>query len=146
MDVSVDYIKDKIENTSPKLRNYVVTITDSSESPIAKEELPQTPQGNYAVASIGIIRPAEIGYIVHPKAWGFGVAKESVRAMIKAYFQDFPDEEQLKAYIDVNNIASLGVLKRMGFVDDGRGEYTSPEMGKVVLVTWIVKRETVAQW
>ena len=53
----------------------------------------------------------EIGYRFLPEFWGKGYATESVIPFVKMGFSEFKDVRKLYAYADVNNTASLNVLK-----------------------------------
>jgi RimJ/RimL family protein N-acetyltransferase len=83
---------------------------------------------------------------VHPDAWGFGVAKEAIRAVVKKWFETFPDEEEVIAHVDSTNPGSFGLLKKLGFVQTGEEEYDNIELGKGVLLRWIIKKKTVQEW
>ena len=60
----------------------------------------------------------EIGYRFLPEFWGKGYATESVIPFVKMGFSEFK-AEKLYAYADVNNSASLNVLKKIGFKEKG---------------------------
>jgi RimJ/RimL family protein N-acetyltransferase len=61
----------------------------------------------------------EIGYLLHPEAWGSGYATEAARLLLGFGF----DELQLHrifATCDPRNEASVSVLKRLGLIYEGR--------------------------
>ena len=60
----------------------------------------------------------EIGYRFLPEFWGKGYATESVNPFVKMGFSEFK-AEKLYAYADVYNLASLNVLKKIGFKEKG---------------------------
>jgi RimJ/RimL family protein N-acetyltransferase len=110
------------------------------------DDVPCLANGAFVIASLGITPDGEIGYIVHPDVWGFGVAKEAIRALVKTWFETLPNEKQVKACVDVTNVTSSGLLKKLGFVEAGREDYDSVEMGESVLITWLIANETAKNW
>lgn len=75
------------------------------------------------IGKAGCYRPPEIGYILHPDTWGRGLATEALRAVIAHIFarRDIP---ALQADVDPRNLASLALLKRLGFTVTGKAERT----------------------
>jgi len=65
----------------------------------------------------------EIGYILHPDHWGHGYATEAMQTLI-AHLWANTDWPALTADIDPQNLASLRVLQKLGFVETGRAART----------------------
>ena len=61
----------------------------------------------------------EIGYILARDAWGLGIAHEALRLAITHIFGTL-DARRLFADADPDNIASIGLLERLGFTCEGR--------------------------
>ena len=60
----------------------------------------------------------EIGYILHPDHWGEGIAREAVSRVIGHGFNDLT-LRKIYADVDPDNAASVGLLKRLGFRQEG---------------------------
>jgi len=58
---------------------------------------------------------AEVGYILHPDHWGRGYMTEALAAAVDFAFNDY-GLAKIRATTDVNNIPSVGLLERCGFV------------------------------
>lgn len=73
-----------------------------------------------------VSRSIEIGFELHPGHWRRGIMSEALNAMIDHCFSDgfaFP-LNRIEALIDVAHIASLGLLSKLGFQEEGiRREY-----------------------
>lgn len=63
-------------------------------------------------------KSAEIGYWLGEKAWGFGVATESVRQMVHFAFTEY-DLARIEARVFGWNPASKRVLEKAGFKKEG---------------------------
>jgi RimJ/RimL family protein N-acetyltransferase len=74
------------------------------------------------IGKIGMWQPPEIGFILARKFWGRGFATEALTAFIRYAFAG--GAACLTADVDPRNLASLAVLKRMGFAETGRAERT----------------------
>lgn len=61
---------------------------------------------------------AEVGYVLHPDYWRRGLAKEALAAMISYGFNELK-LHSLEAQVAPQNIASIRVLEKTGFVKDG---------------------------
>lgn len=61
---------------------------------------------------------AEIGYALHPDAWGRGLAGDALGAMVGHAF-DGLGLRRLEADIDPRNTASCRLVERLGFVREG---------------------------
>ncbi len=61
----------------------------------------------------------EIGYILARDAWGQGLAYQALRLAI-AHIFDTLDARRIFADTDPENVASIGLLERLGFTCEGR--------------------------
>jgi ribosomal-protein-alanine N-acetyltransferase len=75
------------------------------------------------IGKAGLWKAPEIGFILHPEAWGRGFAGEALRAVIPHAFVRF-SVPALIADVDPRNSASLGLLDKLGFAVTGRAERT----------------------
>ncbi len=75
------------------------------------------------IGKAGCWRVPEIGFILHPDCWGRGFARKALEALIPQLLSRFP-AAPLTADVDPRNAASLGLLKRLGFVETGRAKGT----------------------
>ena len=75
------------------------------------------------IGKAGCWRVPEIGYILHPDAWGQGLAHEALTAVIAKVFATFP-AGAIRADVDPRNAASLKLLGRLGFVETHRAART----------------------
>lgn len=75
--------------------------------------------GGAVIGKAGCWRVPEIGYILHPDAWGQGLAREALTAIIPQLFADFPIPA-ITADVDPRNAASLRLLARLGFCETHR--------------------------
>jgi RimJ/RimL family protein N-acetyltransferase len=58
-------------------------------------------------------RQAEIGYILHPDAWGAGLATEAADALL-AFAFEVAGIHRVRARCDARNTASAAVMRRLG--------------------------------
>jgi RimJ/RimL family protein N-acetyltransferase len=63
-------------------------------------------------------RHAEIGFVLHPDAWGRGYGSEAVRAVLAFGFERM-DLHRVEAELDPRNAASARLLRGLGFSYDG---------------------------
>jgi RimJ/RimL family protein N-acetyltransferase len=63
-------------------------------------------------------RRGELGYIVRPDFWGRGLATEALTALIDHAFGTL-DLHRLEADIDPRNAASIRLVQRLGFKEEG---------------------------
>ena len=75
------------------------------------------------VGNMGIWNMPEFGFILHPDAWGKGIGTEAARAFIDYAFATHPIDA-ITADVDPRNDASLGLLRKLGFVETSRAERT----------------------
>lgn len=80
-------------------------------------------QDGSVIGKAGFWRFPEIGYILHPDAWGKGLATEALSAVIAHGFET-RNLEVIKADVDPRNHASLRLLQKLGFVETGRASST----------------------
>ncbi|MEE4173844.1 MAG: GNAT family N-acetyltransferase [Xanthomonadales bacterium] len=64
-------------------------------------------------------RRAEIGYVLNRQFWGKGYGTECLAAMLEVAFDQF-QLHRLEADIDPENTASLALLKKFGFREEGK--------------------------
>ena len=62
---------------------------------------------------------ADIGYELAPEFWGQGYATEAAQALVSFGFRDL-GLERLSSWCIADNAASIGVLERLGFAQEGR--------------------------
>ena len=67
----------------------------------------------------------EVGYALHPQAWGKGYATEACAAAMDWAFDTLGWTEVIHS-IDVANVASQNVAKRLGARNRGRGVFQPP--------------------
>jgi RimJ/RimL family protein N-acetyltransferase len=81
------------------------------------------------IGKAGFYRFPEIGYILHPEAWGQGYAREALGPVLARAFSvhRLPSVE---ADVDPRNEASLKLLHRLGFEEVGRANRTWNVGGK----------------
>jgi RimJ/RimL family protein N-acetyltransferase len=75
------------------------------------------------IGKVGLYRFPEIGFILHPEYWRMGLASEALTALLDRAFEihGLPNVE---ADVDPRNLASLRLLKGLGFREIGRREKT----------------------
>jgi ribosomal-protein-alanine N-acetyltransferase len=80
-------------------------------------------QDGRAIGKAGCWKLPEIGFILHPRCWGQGLAAEACNAVIAHRFATY-DLDAITADVDPRNEASLRLLARQGFVETGRASAT----------------------
>ncbi len=72
--------------------------------------------------------PVELGFLLARGAWGRGFATEAARAVVDHAFGALQVPE-IQAFTDVDNAASMAVLRKVGFRDEGlcTGPYGSTD-------------------
>lgn len=63
--------------------------------------------------NIEMTRDWEIGWMVHPDAWGHGYASEAARRVLDFAFYEL-DAHRVIAFCDVENLASERVMQKLG--------------------------------
>jgi ribosomal-protein-alanine N-acetyltransferase len=69
--------------------------------------------------ALGGVRAAKLGYAIHADHWGRGHATDAARAIIDFGFQAL-ELHRITAAVGPDNHASQAVLKRLGFIHEGR--------------------------
>lgn len=90
--------------------------------PAASDDFVVEHQGE-VIGKLGAFRLPEIGFILRPDRWGQGLASEALAGFIE-HLVASRDLPALVADVDPRNAASLGLLRRFGFVETGRAERT----------------------
>lgn len=67
------------------------------------------------IGKAGVWARPEVGYILHPDVWGMGLAKEALEAILPRAFGKWPEQDHLTAETDPRNLASVRLLRRLGF-------------------------------
>jgi ribosomal-protein-alanine N-acetyltransferase len=75
------------------------------------------------IGKAGLWQFPEIGFILHPKHWGRGYAQEALSLVIDRGF-GVHGLAKIEADVDPRNLASLKLLRRLGFQETGRKERT----------------------
>ncbi|MFN5081650.1 MAG: GNAT family N-acetyltransferase [Brevundimonas sp.] len=76
-----------------------------------------------AIGKAGFYRWPEVGFILAPKAWGRGLAREAVGAAVDHVFREGLTEVAT-ADVDPENLPSIRLLERLGFERTGSAERT----------------------
>lgn len=77
----------------------------------------------YVQATIPILeKTAVLGYVIFPAYWRKGVATETASCVITELFKTYKVIE-IKASIDKRNIASITLIKRLGFQKENEEDY-----------------------
>jgi len=63
-------------------------------------------------------RRADLGYALHPSAWGRGYATEAVTALLDWGFEQL-DLNRVEADVDPRNTPSARLMERLGFIREG---------------------------
>jgi RimJ/RimL family protein N-acetyltransferase len=98
-------------------------LTSMIEAPAAQSDDFVIEHEGRVVGKAGCWRLPEIGFILHPDCWGRGLAREALEAVIARLFARFPIDA-VTADVDPGNLASLALLKRLGFEETGRAART----------------------
>lgn len=75
------------------------------------------------IGKAGCWKAPDVGYILHPEAWGQGFASEALGAVVDHVFATM-DIDALNADVDPNNAASIRLLERLGFTNTGEAKAT----------------------
>jgi len=76
-----------------------------------------------AIGKAGFWKLPDVGYILHPRAWGQGLAREAVGAAVDHVFREGLTDLST-ADVDPENLASIRLLERLGFERTGSAERT----------------------
>jgi len=77
----------------------------------------------------------EIGFTLHPDAWGKGYASEALQWLIKTIFEK-SSVTHLIASADEGNMPSCNLLEKSGFKKVDRMEYENKTLGKGTLLKY----------
>ncbi len=91
-------------------------------SPTESDDFVVEYQGQ-VIGKAGCWRLGEVGFILHPKYWGQGLAFEALSAVIPHAFETLP-MSRIEADVDPRNVASLTLLAKLGFRETGRAKRT----------------------
>jgi RimJ/RimL family protein N-acetyltransferase len=75
------------------------------------------------IGKAGCWRLPEVGFILHPSAWGQGYAREAMEAVIERLFE-VRALPRIAADVDPRNDRSQKLLTRLGFHETGRASRT----------------------
>lgn len=75
-------------------------------------------------------RSADLGYWIGEQHWGKGFTTEAVGAMIAWAWQAYPELDRIEAGVYAWNSSSTNVLRKLGFVEEGRLRAAVFKMGK----------------
>ena len=101
-----------------------------------------------AIGKIGVWQDQEIGFLLARERWGQGLALEALQAILPHLF-DTVNFDHLTADIDPRNKASDGLLRKVGFEDDGYKEnsmkigeeWVDSQYLKLTKTKWQLQRE-----
>lgn len=104
-----------LEETSAWLDDMIARGPDHPDFVVALE--------GRVIGKVGFYQMPVLGYILHPDVWGRGLASEAVGTAIDHVFR-MPGVGKVTADVDPENMASIRLLERLGFVCTGFGECT----------------------
>ncbi|MBV2360956.1 GNAT family N-acetyltransferase [Thalassococcus sp. CAU 1522] len=67
------------------------------------------------IGKAGIWARPEVGFILHPDHWRRGYVREALEAILPRCFRKWPEMPEITAECDPRNLASVGLLTRLGF-------------------------------
>ncbi|HEY0651717.1 MAG TPA: GNAT family N-acetyltransferase [Chryseosolibacter sp.] len=79
-------------------------------------------RSNKFIGSFGVIHEngrIQFGYVFTPTEWGKGYATEACSKMMSV-LKEFPSLFRIGTFVDVDNTASINVLKKSGLVEEAR--------------------------
>ncbi len=83
------------------------------------------PEDNILIGKISLYffdrqnRRAETGYILNRKYWGRGLMSEALSTVLDYAFDEL-ELHRIEADVDPDHAASLALLRKFGFIDEGR--------------------------
>ncbi|KAJ5118688.1 hypothetical protein N7476_011044 [Penicillium atrosanguineum] len=107
IDQTYAWLSGMLPENRPGSNNYAIFIKNANSDERA------------VIGVVGVHRidpTPEIGYILHPAAWGKGYATEAVAAFIQHFWQARPDLDTIEAKVDEENLSSRRILYKCGFV------------------------------
>lgn len=81
--------------------------------------------GNQFVGTIGLnnlalgMKKAEVGFEIHPEFWRAGITSEALHAVLDYSFDEL-GLHRIGAVTFPANVASIGLLKKSGFIEEGK--------------------------
>ncbi|CAM1506672.1 Fc.00g063130.m01.CDS01 [Cosmosporella sp. VM-42] len=81
-------------------------------------------------------RTWEMGYWLGKPAWGQGYATEALKGFVRWVFATWPGLNRLQAATYSENSGSQNVLKKCGFLEEGRKREAVEKNGKVMDEVW----------
>lgn len=94
-----------------------VSLPSSASSATAVPQPPDRMIGILGVAGVSFPPgTVEVGYVYDESAWGRGYATEALAAYIDIYWDYVKEIDYMVAKVDPENIPSIKVLKKCGFV------------------------------
>lgn len=79
---------------------------------------------NRMIGSCGMLNEEgkiQFGYVLGPLHWGYGYATEATRAML-SQLKNQTDIFRIGTFVDIENAASIKVLKKCGLIEEARLE------------------------
>lgn len=102
------------------------TFNEHGKEPVAIGNMVVRPSGD-----IGY-RGWTIGYMLHKSAWGSGYGTEAVSTLVHWLFETWPQLLRVQAQVYSNNPASMSVLKKVGFQQEGYFRNAIEKNGKTL--------------
>jgi len=112
-----------LDETREWLGNMIAAPLEGSDDYVVEHE-------GRLIGKAGCYRLPEIGFIFRPEIWARGFAREALETIIPRIFAAHP-VAALTADVDPRNLASLGLLARLGFRETGRAKATWTVGGEV---------------
>lgn len=79
-------------------------------------------------------KKAEVGYELRRDRWGTGIMSEAVEAIMKFIFTK-TDINRVEAFVEIPNVASMKLLDKLGFVNEGTLRQYERCRGELIDVT-----------
>lgn len=92
----------------PRIEYYLAIVAPPLANPVGFVRL-----------GLGGVQAAKLGFAVHPDHWGNGYATDAARTALEFGFEEL-GLHRVSAAVGPNNTASLTVVKRLGFMYEGR--------------------------
>jgi ribosomal-protein-alanine N-acetyltransferase len=101
-------------------------INESSDEPLLVGGV-----GSHAGADV-FYRTWEMGYWLTPGTWGKGYGTEAIGAFVRWCFETWPELNRVESKVYSKNPASAGLLKKCGFIEEGRRRESAVKCGELV--------------
>lgn len=128
MDQTQAWLTGLLPENKPGADNYAIFLRSAPTAPTSTPNpTPTTSNANstttpldpttlLGVVGVHRVDPIpELGYLLHPSAWGRGYATEAVAAFIQHFWAARPDLDTIEAKVDEENPESIRVLVKCGF-------------------------------